>query len=316
MKILITESRDYNPEALATYSKYGDLIAIDGNTEEIFAHLPSVEVIVVRIKHYLDQRFFEAGKQLRYIVTPTTGLTHIDQKCASAHSVQIFSLKEDAKFLKTVTATAELTWSLLLNLTRRTVAATQHVAEGGWDRDKFRGTDLNGKTIGVVGYGRLGRQVASYASAFGMQVLVYDPYVTDYFDGVEPTTLDHLLRSSHVVSVHVALTSETELMFTEREFSLMKPGVILINTARGEVFCESAFVDARRAGIISAAGLDVLAKERGIDGAWLARSPIAQLAQEDPNIIITPHIGGCTLESMHKTELWMAHKLAGVIEAS
>ncbi len=315
MRILITESRDYNSRALDLYREQGELLTLDGNFEDIVSHLPDVDIIVIRLRHQIDSDFLDAAGKLKYIVTPTTGLTHIDLSYARENSVQVLSLKDEAKFLNTVTATAELTWSLLLNLTRNTIPATQHVNQGKWDRDEFRGIELSGKTIGVVGYGRLGRQLAHYASAFGMKILAHDPYVSDFETSVNEVSLDYLLSQSDIVSVHVALTSETELMFREEQFSKMKSGAIFINTSRGEVLCETAFVDARRAGIISAAGFDVLSVERGIDGNWLAKSPIAQLAIKDPQILITPHIGGCTLDSMHKTELHMAQKLTAFLKA-
>jgi D-3-phosphoglycerate dehydrogenase len=174
-----------------------------------------------------------------------------------------------------------------------------------------------------VGYGRVGRMVAQYVSVFGARVQVSDPKVNDphaSFESlgskidskIEATTLDHLLESSDLVTLHVNLNETTKGFFGRREFSRMKPGASFINTSRGELVDEAALLDALRAGRIAGAALDVLSGE---NSAGMEHHPLVQYSRAHANLLITPHIAGCTVESTEKTENFLAEQVVAFLQA-
>lgn len=266
--------------------------------------VPGAEALWVRLRHRVDGEVLAAGTRLRVVVTATTGLNHIDLEEAGRRRVRVLSLCGETDFLREVRATAEHTVGLLLALLRQTPAAVEHVREGGWNRDLFRGREVAGKKIGVVGYGRLGRMVGEYLRAMGATVVAADP-------GVEGTLpLEELLRAADVVSLHAGLTAETRGFFGRREFGAMKPGAWFLNTARGELVDEAALLEALESGRLAGAALDVLAGE---DAGGMGHHPLVRYAREHRNLLITPHLGGCTTESMEKTERFLAEKLVALL---
>jgi D-3-phosphoglycerate dehydrogenase / 2-oxoglutarate reductase len=173
---------------------------------------------------------------------------------------------------------------------------------------------LHGKTAGVVGYGRIGRMVADYLRAFGMRVLAADPVVNRApAPGVEMTSLEDLLERADLVTLHVSLTERTNGFFGKREFAAMKSGAWFINTSRGELIDESALLDALGSGRIAGAALDVLCDERS---SGMNDHPLVAYARTHENLLITPHVGGCTLESMQHTEEFLAEKVVRFLETS
>ena len=172
-------------------------------------------------------------------------------------------------------------------------------------------------TLGILGFGRLGQQVAEYAKAFGLKVLASDPFI-------EPTVLQEkqvfscsketLFKQSDIVSLHVNYESTNHNLVNYKEFECMKDGSYFVNTARGELIDEGALLDALSSGKLAGAALDVLENEQ--DSTTLFNTPLMQYAQEHDNLLITPHIGGCTLESMQKTELFIVNKLKSFLENS
>ena len=309
-RILVAESRGFSPQAAAILRELGEVTLADLNRAELERAIGGAEVLWVRLRHCTDEALLRLAPDLEAIATPTTGLNHIDTAAVARRGIRLVSLRGETAFLRDVRATAEHTIGLILALLRHIPAAAAHTADGGWDRDRFQGTEIYGKTAGIVGYGRLGRIVARYLLAFGARVLAADPKAADVESGVERMELDELLREADIVSLHVNLCEETRGFFGRREFARMKPGSILINTARGELVDEAALAEALRAGRLAGAALDV------VSGEHLA-SPqragaIAALAAL-PNVLITPHIGGCTVESMEKTEIFLARQVVELL---
>jgi D-3-phosphoglycerate dehydrogenase len=247
------------------------------------------------------------------LVSATTGLDHIDLEAAVERGVEVLSLKGETKFLETVTATAELAWGLLLSLLRHIPEAADSVKNGGWDRDAFRGNDLRGRRLGVLGIGRLGCLVAEYGRAFGMSVAAYDPYASDWPMGVElRSAAEDLMEDAQVLSIHVPLNDETRGLIDGEMLARLPEGAIFINTSRGAVVDEAALLAALDSGHLAGAGLDVVADE-------LSGGPSDDLlvySRDHANLIITPHMGGATIESMEKAEIFMANKLAQFIKKS
>jgi D-3-phosphoglycerate dehydrogenase / 2-oxoglutarate reductase len=270
--------------------------------DELRQSIADYGALFARLGHRIDGEMLERATRLRAIATPTTGLTHIDVQAARARGIDILCLRGEQQLLEDLPATAELTWGLLLAVLRRIAGASRHTLSGGWDRDLFWSGELAGKTLGIIGLGRLGRKVARYGNAFGMTVMAHD--IDSAVVGENVTLVDKtsLLQSADVVSLHASYNQGDLPILAAKEFEQLKPGSILINTARGELVDEAALIAAICAGRVSGAGLDVLANEPHVSAELLR-------LQESHDVVISPHIGGATRESIMKTELFIAGKL-------
>jgi D-3-phosphoglycerate dehydrogenase len=309
IRILNAEPANYSTEARCILESIGELHERSLAREKLIACLPEFDVLIVRLGFQVDREVIEAGPRLKAIVTATTGLDHIDVDYAEARGTTVLSLKGETEFLHTIPATAEHTWALLLAVVRHIPQAFESVRRGEWNRDAFRGHDLYGRRLGIVGLGRIGEKVAQYGIAFGMWVAAFDPYREGWpSDVLRCTTLADLLAIADVLSLHPPLSSETENMIGTIELGLLPQGAILINTARGALVDEDALVDALESGQLGGAALDVIRHEREETKRFSNR--LLAYSRGHANLLITPHIGGATIESMHKTEEFMAHKLA------
>ncbi len=308
-RILIAESEGFSPIALDLLRQAGQVTASDLDRESLKKAIGGTDILWIRLRHQIDKELLDLAPRLKMVVSPTTGLNHIDTAELERRGIRLVSLRGEVDFLRNVRATAEHTVGLMLALLRNTVEASSHVRAGGWTRDWFRGGELYEKTVGIVGYGRLGRLVARYLLAFDCQVLAADPYIdpSAVEPGVSLVPLPKLLKAADIVSLHVNLNEETSGFFGSAQLAQMKPGACFINTARGELVNEPALVAALESGRLSGAALDVLAGE---SPAGMAHHPLVQYARKHKNVIVTPHIGGCTLESMRKTEEFLARRMA------
>lgn len=308
LKILIAESREFCGEARAILSRIGDVELADLNRVELCRVVHDFDLIWVRLRNYIDAEVLDHAPGVQALATPTTGLNHIDLRAAGSRGVQVFSLKGEVEFLKDVRATAEHTIALSLALLRRIPQAARDTELGGWNRDAFRGSELHQKTVGVVGYGRLGRLVARYFHAFGANVVAADPYVsaTEAEDFVKMMDLESLLPRADLVTLHVNFSEANTRFFGLAQFQAMKPGAWFINTARGELVDELALIKALQTGHLAGAAVDVLSGE-GSGG--VLSNPLLKYASGRSNVLVTPHIGGCTAESMAKTEIFLAEKI-------
>lgn len=313
--ILNAESLNYSKAARSVLAGLGRVSDADLDQAGLLAHVEDVDILIVRLRNFVGQDVMDAASKLKVIVSATTGLDHIDMSYAARKGISVLSLRGEVEFLNSIPATAEHTWALLLALSRNLPQAYQSVLLGKWDRDQFRGHDLAGRRLGILGLGRIGKKVARYALAFDMQVSAFDPYCKDWVVGVDRhESLEDLCRVSDIISLHVPLNDETERMISVREISWLPAGAILLNTARGSILDEAALLDALENGHLSGAALDVISDET------LALRPMTtrliQYAKQETNLLLTPHIGGATIESMHMTELFMAHKLAKLLSSS
>ncbi|MDF2721306.1 MAG: putative D-isomer specific 2-hydroxyacid dehydrogenase NAD-binding [Paenibacillus sp.] len=251
------------------------------------------DVYFCSLKVRATRSVLEAGQRLKAVASPSTGLDHIDVEYARSRGIALISLRDDTEFLKQITATAELCWGLLLGVVRKLPWGFEAVKNGDWGRDRFRGMQLSGKTLGIVGFGRLGRIVAEYALSFRMRVVACDP-LPFAAPGVERVSFDELLARADVVSVHVHLTPDTTKLLDRDAFARMKDGVYILNTSRGAIIDEAALLEALQSGKVAGAGLDV------IDGEWsedVSSHPLVAYSRSNGNVLISPHIGGVTLES-------------------
>lgn len=308
LNILNVEPLGYCEEAAALLTALGRVRSEQMSRSRLKREIGDCEVLIVRLAHQIDQEIIDAGRRLRVIVTATTGLDHIDVEYANKRGITVLSLRGEYEYLRGIWATAEHTWALLLALLRRIAPASIAAAKGDWDRDRFRGHELHGRRLGIVGLGRLGEKVARYGQAFGMEVIAFDPFVTQWIDDVRRAgTLNDLLQASEILSLHVPLNRQTQGLIGANELALLPTGAVLVNTSRGQLIDELALIACLESKQISGAALDVVASER--DDENRSRSPLFNYARRHDNLLITPHIGGATHESMAKTEIFMARKL-------
>lgn len=307
-KLLIAESRDFSPAALETLRPYFALDLADVDREHLLKRVHDCDYLWVRLRTFIDAEILDRAPALKGVVTNTTGLNHIDLDACKERGIQIVSLQGESEFLKSVRATAEHTLGLGLALLRHIPAAHHHVCAGYWDRTSFSGREIYGKTVGIIGYGRLGKIVARYFRALEANVIVHDRALSpnQVVDGFSSKPLSELLAASDIVSLHVAYEPANRYMLGASQFRAMKPGAIFINTARGELVDELALVDALESGQLAGAALDVLDSEHA---PTPARDHLIRFAGQTDRLILTPHIGGNTIESTRRTELFLAEKV-------
>ncbi len=318
MLILHVEPRRYKPEVRELLAQAGEVdyaeVSSDEELFEVIQDKPYTAVFL-RLGLSFSRKMMEAMPALRYVITPTTGLNHIDLQAAEERGLRLISLKGEVDYLQTIRSTSEHTMALLLALLRRLPEATRSVESGCWEREPFLGRELSGNRLGIIGYGRLGRLVARYAQAFYMQVSVYDTdgrQLRDLPEGMQSSSLEDLLAGSDFVSLHIPGTPENDGFMDASKFASMKPGAFFVNTSRGEVVDEQALLNALKSGHLGGAALDVL---RG-DSSWGAAVPeghaLLAFAKCHPNLLITPHIGGYALESLDSTRKFVVEKFLGL----
>ena len=312
LNILVAESRDFSPAAARRIEAVAQVCYADLDYAELLEAVDHADVLWVRLRHVIGKEVFDRAGRLEAVVTATTGLNHIDVAEAERRGVRVLSLKGEADFLRDIRATAEHTIALMLSLYRRIPAAARHAVEETWNRDAFRGREIYGKTVGLVGYGRLGRIVGQNLTAFGARVLTTDPRLVEPEAGVEAVSLDQLLAEADIVSLHASFEEGNRRFFNRECFQKMRPGAVFVNTARGELVDEEALLEALEEGRLSAAAVDVLDAEQTLDGST---RPLVRYAAEHDNLLITPHIGGSTVESLAKVEEYMAERLVEFLDA-
>jgi len=258
--------------------------------EALRARLAGVRAVLVRNMTRVDRAFIEAAPSLQVVGRIGVGLDNLDLPALSERGVVVCYPPEE-----NAVSVAEHVFALLLAFARKLLPADRAVREGRWDRYSYVGFELAGKTLGVMGLGRIGFRVALRARAFGMRLLAYDPYlgaqhpfVTE--SGAELVPLERLLREADVVSCHLPLAPETRHLLNEERLRWMKREALLINTARGGLVDEAALHTALLEGVLAGAALDV--REEEPPGA----SPLHAL----PNVLFTPHIASWTEESLHR----------------
>ncbi len=315
-KLLISESAGFSQAALQRLRSVFDVRTADLDRDGLMAELAQTDVLWVRLRTRIDADVLDAGPNLRVVATNTTGLNHIDLDECERRGVQVLSLKGEVEFLRSIRATAEHTLALTLALLRNIPAAHRHVCQDGeWDRSRFQGKEIHRKTVGIIGYGRLGRTVARYFEAFGAEILVHsrDIPAGTQVDSFAAVTLPDLLRRSDIVSLHVNYEPENDAMLGADAFGQMKNSAVFINTARGELVDEQALVKALRTGQIAGAAIDVVRDEQA---HRTALQELRRLAQEGVPVVLTPHIGGNTAESLEQTEVFLADRLCAVFPAA
>ncbi|MDK2915250.1 MAG: D-3-phosphoglycerate dehydrogenase / 2-oxoglutarate reductase [Thermococcaceae archaeon] len=262
-----------------------------------------VDAIIVRSKPKVTRRVIEAAPKLKVIGRAGVGLDNIDLKAAEERGIKVVNSPGASS-----RSVAELAIGLLFAVARKIAFADRKMREGVWAKKQCMGIELEGKTIGVVGFGRIGYEVAKIAKALGMNVLLYDPYPNEERAkevGGKFVPLEELLKESDVVTLHVPLLDATYHLINEERLKLMKPTAILINAARGAVVDTDALVKALQEGWIAGAGLDVFEEE-----PLPADHPLTKL----DNVVLTPHIGASTVEAQMRAGVEVAEKIVEALK--
>ncbi|MFO7881843.1 MAG: hydroxyacid dehydrogenase [Kosmotogaceae bacterium] len=269
--------------------------------EELKKNLEGIEFLVVRSATKVTADVLSAGKELKVVGRAGVGLDNVDVETAKKLGIQVYNTPG-----ANAISVAELTMGLLLSLVRHIPRGTAGLKENLWEKKKLKGNEIYGKTLGLIGYGAIGKEVAKRALAFGMNIIVYDPYVesTD-MDIKLCEDIEAMLPEVDVLSLHVPLNNKTKHIISKKELDLIKDGALVINAARGGVLDEQALYDAIISEKVKAAALDVFEVEPPNDEL---RRKLLGL----DNVIATPHIGASTVEGQVRVGIEMAKKLIEV----
>ncbi len=269
--------------------------------EELLQIIENYDAMIVRSRTRVTSQLLDSAAQLKVVGRAGVGVDNIDLEAAKAHDVTVVNAPTSTSL-----AVAELTLGLMLALAREIPRADAGMKNGDWLKKQLKGTELYGKTLGIVGMGRIGAEVAKRASIFGMHTLGYDPLIHDdeiRQRGSEPVTLDELYARSDYVSLHLPLTDETRSMVDEQAFARMKRGVRILCAARGGIIDESALLATLESGQVAGAALDVFASE----------PPGASDLVKHPKVIATPHVGAQTAEAQSRAAEDIANEVLAAL---
>ena len=273
--------------------------------EELLTTIPGYDALIIRSGTKADADVLAAGTDLKVVGRAGMGIDNIDVKAATTRGI-IVTNTPGANSI----ATAEQTMALMLAASRHTAPAHASLVAGEWQRSKFTGVQLYRKVLGIVGFGRIGRLVAKRAQAFGMEVMAYDPYVSEEIGrdlGVTLVDLEDLWAQADYITLHTALLPETERMINAETLSQMKDGVVFINAARGKLVDEQALAAALQSGKVKAAGLDVFSSEPPT-----ADNPLIGL----PNVVHTPHVAASTVEAQRDVAMQVVDQVMDALRGT
>ena len=246
----------------------------------------------------IDKELLE-GTKVTLINTCSTGMNHIDINYCNNSNITIYSLTKDMELINDLPSTSELAFGLMLSLLRNIPKCNNHVSRYYWDYTQFMGRQVKDLTIGIIGYGRLGKMMYNFCKAFGANIKIYDPYINYNY------SLEKMFKECDVISLHVHVTNETKYMINKSLLGLAKKDLYIINTSRGEIVNEIDIVNALSTKKLTGYGADVIENE--FDD--ITKSPIIKAMNQGENIIITPHVGGMTIEGQTKAYTWAINKL-------
>ena len=271
--------------------------------EKLVELVGDVDAIIVRSKPKVTRRVIEAAPKLKVIGRAGVGLDNIDLEAAKERGIKVVNSPGASS-----RSVAELAVALMFAVARKIAFADRKMREGVWAKKQCMGMELEGKTLGIVGFGRIGYSIAKIARALGMNVLLYDPYPNEERArevGGKFVPLEELLKESDVVTLHVPLVEQTYHLINEERLRLMKPTAILINAARGAVVDTNALVKALQEGWIAGAGLDVFEEE-----PLPKDHPLTKL----DNVVLTPHIGASTVEAQMRAGVQVAEQIVEILK--
>lgn len=300
-KTLITAPAYFDHDAVKEFERFSTVTVKQYSPEELLKYISDYHILAIRVDTIINQQLLDTAVNLKVIATATTGINHIDLEYAKKKGIEVISLQG-----ANTIATVEHTLALLLTVIRKIPAAHASLLRGEWNRAAYIGTELSGKKLGIVGFGRIGRDLAARARAFGMEILAYDPYLKpeDFAQHhAAQKELNALLKEADIITLHLLLTPETKGMINKEKISLLKPNAILLNCSRGEVVVDQDLIEVLEQKKIACAALDVFSEE-----PLRQTSPLIAYAKTHDNLILTPHLAGSTHEAIHQAGLYLATK--------
>jgi D-3-phosphoglycerate dehydrogenase len=280
----------------------------DITKEELLSIIGNYQGIIVRSKIFFGKEVIEKATQLRFIGRAGAGLDNLDVEELNKRNIKLLNAPEGNR-----DAVGEQMIGMLLSLMNNVLRADKEVRAGTWDREGNRGYELMGKTVGIIGYGYMGKATAKRLSSFGCKVLAYDKYKTNYGDQyATETSLEVLQKEADILSLHIPLNSETKFMVDEKFLKLFTKPLWLVNTARGEIIRISEIVKALKSGKIKGAALDVLENEK-INKLTPEQQEAFDYLKVSDKVILTPHIAGWTFESYRKINETLVDKIKQII---
>jgi D-3-phosphoglycerate dehydrogenase len=277
------------PSVLDLLGDSTEIRHVDGTDRPaLLSAIADADALLVRSATQVDAEALAASTRLKVVARAGVGVDNVDVPAATERGVMVVNAPTS-----NIVSAAEHALALLLAVARQIPAADATLRAGQWKRSAFSGVELNGKTAGIVGLGKIGQLIAQRLAAFGMDLIAYDPYVAPARAaqlGIELVTLDELLTRADTISIHLPKTPETKGLIGKDQLALVKPGLIIVNDARGGLIDEDALADALREGRVAGAGIDVYAKEPCTD------SPLFELR----NAVVTPHLGASTAEAQDR----------------
>jgi D-3-phosphoglycerate dehydrogenase len=295
MKILVTDGIE--KEALAKLQSSHQVDAVEMSPEDLLNSIEKYDALIVRGRTKVTAQVIEKGKNLKVVGRAGVGVDNVDVAAATKRKIAVVNAPTGSTI-----SVAELAIGHMISLARRLPAADKSLKAGKWEKKAFMGTELNGKTLGLLGSGRIGTEVAKRAQAFGMKTIAYDPYLPPAIarqNKIELVNKGTVFTESDFLSIHAALTPETKGMVGAQEFDSMKKTAFLVNCARGEVVEEKALVEALKTGKIAGAALDVFEIEPPTG------SPLLGLE----NVFMTPHIGASTYEAQFRAGMTIVEQV-------
>ena len=298
-RVLVSDKLGEDGIAVLDQADDIDVVVNTGLSEDELCNvIGDYDALIVRSGTQVTERVIDHGNRLKVVGRAGVGIDNVDVDAATRQGVLVMNTPE-----ANTTATAEHALALLLATARNVVPAHNSLAEGRWDRSSFTGVELSGKTLGVIGFGRVGRAVAARAQAFGMSILAYDPFVSERVAKtarVELVELEELLSASDFVTLHTSLTDETRNMINRERLALMKPTATIVNAARGGLIDPGAVAEALDTDRLRAIAVDVFATEPPDAGHPLINHP---------KVVHTPHLGASTTEAQRSVAIEVAEQV-------
>ncbi|MCL7412182.1 MAG: phosphoglycerate dehydrogenase [ANME-2 cluster archaeon] len=296
MKVLVSDS--LSDKGIEILKKEVDVDIRTGmSPEELKNCIVEYDALVVRSQTQVTADIIKAADNLKIIGRAGVGVDNIDVEAATQHGIIVINAPEG-----NMISAAEHTIAMMMSLSRNIPQANQSLKSGKWDRKSFTGVEVRGKTLGVVGLGRIGAEVAKRAQGMEMKILAYDPFISEERAGelgVTLTTVDDIVLNSDYITVHTPLTKETKNLIDKEQFDKAKPGLRIINCARGGIINEEALADAAASGKVAGAAIDVFVNE----------PPVGSPLLEQDNIIVTPHLGASTEEAQVNVAVDVAEQI-------
>ena len=300
MKILVCDQlQEVVLNQLIELGEITDISSSSNKHEELLKHIIEAEIVVIRSATTLTKEILEHAKKIKIIARCGVGIDNVDIEFAKSREIFVTNAPT-ANLISLV----EHTIGLILSTARKIHESNVSTKSGKWEKSKFVGLELHQKQLGIIGFGKAGKLLSERLKSFGMKVVFYDPFVSDWEGEEESVTLENLLSSSDVISVHVIKTPQTENLLSKEKLNLLKPNSILVNTSRGGVVDEDYLAELVNSKKIFGAALDVFDKE-----------PIEENNKIlDSDVLLTPHIGASTIEAQLKAGLDTVQNIKKILD--